>query len=505
MFKNILFLLGLAFLFAGIVAGNIIDKWLPIPVILLILGTSLIIIGIFFILREQKNIWFGRSSQIITNALISMIAIFVIVGLINFLAVKHNVRWDLTENKLFTLSPQSQTIVQNLSQPLKVWVFDRNVNPELKTLLENYRRYGNNFQFQFVDPEKEIGLAQKFSVQSLSEIHLEYDDKKQRLNIQPTELNSGLTETELTNAIENIKRDRTINIYFLQGHGEAPLEAVQGGISQAVASLEAKGYQVKNLNLANSSKVPDGTNVIVIAGAIRSLFPAEVNSLQQYLNNGGNMLLMLSPTTDPGLTPLLKEWGIKLDNRLIIDVSGKGNILGLGPAAPIIDSYGDHPITKSFRNGLSIFPESRPIIAEEKNHITKVPLVVTNDKSWAESDLTNPEIVFDAKKDFSGPLNIAIAFTKERDKSDSRLVVFGSSTFATNGWFEQQLNGDIFLNSIDWLLGENEQNLSIRPKEQANRRINLNPLQAGLIVWLALIILPVLALATAIVLWWKRR
>jgi ABC-type uncharacterized transport system involved in gliding motility auxiliary subunit len=83
--------------------------------------------------------------------------------------------------------------------------------------------------------------------------------------------------------------------------------------------------------------------------------------------------------------------------------------------------------------------------------------------------------------------------------------VIGNSSFSSNGWFEQQLNGDVFLNSISWLSNRDDQTLSIRPKEQKNRRINLTPMQAGLIGWTGLLIMPLLGLMTAGVMWWRRR
>ena len=347
-------------------------------------------------------------------------------------------------------------------------------------------------------------MAKQFNVQSFGEIYLEYGDKKQQITIQETALGTNLTEPQLTNAIAKIKRDRTYNIYFLQGHGEAPLEAVEGGFSQAVKNLEAKGYAVKTLNLVTSNKIPDDSNIIVIAGATRELFPAEENSLKQYLNNGGDILLMLAPNIEPGLTSLLKDWGIELDDRLIIDVSGSGNILGLGPAAPIINNYGEHPITNNFRNGISIFPESRPLKVIEKEQIQSTPLVISNDESWAESNLTSEEITFDPQEDIPGPLNIAIALTRDQP-TRSRMVIFGSSTFASNGWFEQQLNRDIFLNSINWLIAENGEDLSILPKEITNRRFNFTPLKAKLITWIAIIIMPLLGFIMAGIIWWKRK
>ncbi|MGB5710259.1 MAG: Gldg family protein [Waterburya sp.] len=503
MTKIILFFLGISLCVAGIVAASIIENWSAMPIILLISGVFLLLSGLWLWGNKYK-FWQLRSTKQGAGAIAKITAVLIIIAMLNWVGIRYGKRWDFTENKLYTLSQQSQVMVAKLEQPLEVLVFNRNNNSELENLLQNYRRYSDQFQFKFIDPEQQIGLAQQFGVQSLGEVYLQYGDKRQKLDTVNAALGETLSETRLTNGIEKIKRDRSINIYFLQGHGEAPLDLVEGGLAQAVKNLEDKGNTVQPLNLASSGKMPDDANLIIIAGATRKLLLAEVSTLQQYLQAGGSLLLLLSPNIDIGITPILQNWGIELDERLIVDGSGAGNVMGFGPAVAIVNRYGEHPITASFRNGISLFPEARPIKSVEKAGIISTPLASTNQQTWAESDLQVEQITFDATKDILGPLNIAIASSRDQAKA-SRMVVFGSTTFATNGWFEQQLNGDMLLNSISWLVGEDQDTLSIRPKEVANRRINLSSLQTGILSWLALRIMPFMALVTGVYLWWQRR
>ena len=503
MTKIVLFFFGITLSIAGTVAASITEKWSVISVILLTAGIILLILGIWQWGRQHQY-WQLRSTKQGMGEIAKTIVVFALIALVNWLGITYDRRWDITENKIYTLSPQSQLSLAKLEQPLEVFIFDRNPNSELTDLLRNYRRYSDRFKYQFINPEQEISLAQQFGVQSLGEVYLQYGDKRQKLDTGDPALGESLTETRLTNAIETIKRDRPINIYFLQGHGEASLELVEGGLAQAVKNLEDRGSSVQALNLANQGSIPDNADLIVIAGATRQLIAAEVSTLQQYLQAGGSLLLLLSPNIDVGLTPILQNWGIELEDRLIVDGSGSGSAMGFGPAVIIVNNYGEHPIVASFGNGISLFPESRPIEAIEKAGVTTTPLVISDRQTWAESDLREEQITFDPEQDIPGPLNIAIASEREQPQP-SRLVVFGSTIFATNGWFEQQLNGDLLLNSISWLVGEEQDVLSIRPREAANRRIVLSSLQVGIISWLALPIMPLLALITGTYVWWHRR
>ncbi|MDJ0902238.1 MAG: Gldg family protein [Xenococcus sp. MO_188.B8] len=508
MIRNTIYLLALIFVIAVTMLGLITSSWLILLTILIAIGITIAIITLSLASKKQQNFWQKRSTEAGANALISTVAVLIIVGLINFIVGGYNWRFDLTENKLFTLAAQSQEIIQNLEQPLKVWVFDSDIDLGTITLLENYRNYSNNFQFQVVDPEIEIGLAEQFRVQSsrgLAEVYLESQDKKKLVAIIDKRQGQSLSEIQLTNAIANIKRDHNPYIYFLQGHGELELDQVEGGFTQAITELEERGYIVEPLNLATSKKIPDNAALIAIAKPLRKLFPQEITALQNYLNDGGNLLLMLLPNSDSGLTPILDSYGIKLDNRLIIDFSNQASIINFGYGVSLITSYGDHPITKNFGNGLSIFPESRPLKIIEKDNVQAVPFIISSENTWAESNLAEEEITFNSQEDIPGPLNIGIALTRKISDSDSKMIIFGNGNFATNGWFQQQLNGDIFLNSVDWLTGEDEPILSMSPREQTDRRINLSPLQAGIISWIAIRIMPLLGFAIAGTIWWRRR
>jgi ABC-type uncharacterized transport system involved in gliding motility auxiliary subunit len=573
-----LFWLGTFFLAVGFTSGLVSGKWGIIPLIFMIMG--IVISGFSIVMYSQKNQWWNRrSTQLGTNALIATVSVLIILGLVNFLGTRYNLRQDLTEAQLFTLAPESQELVRRLPQPVKVWVFDANRNPQDRELLENFRRQSTNFEFEFVDPQARPTLANRFGVRDYGEVHLESGDNRQL--VQTVNINQRLSEVRLTNRLQQITSTTTIPVYFLQGHGEQPMTSGEGGISQAIQALDDRNYVASPLNLVERSEVPADASVVVIAGPRRELFDNEVTALKNYLNGGGNALLMIDPNTETNLDSLLAEWGVILDNRLVVDVSGAG--VGLGPAVPIVTDYGQHPITREFRNGISFFRLARHLEIQPIPGIEATPLLLTKPypDSWAETDLKNERLEFNPESDIPGPLTLGVALTKtiptttnstpessptteeettetpptnqeettetpptteeetaetpptnqeetaetpptteeetaetpptnqeETPKTptiESRLVVIGDSEFATDGLFDRQLNGDVFLNSVTWLSQEDQQPLSIRPKEAKNRRINLNIVQANVLTLSSLLVLPFMGLVGAAVIWWKRR
>jgi ABC-type uncharacterized transport system involved in gliding motility auxiliary subunit len=501
-----LFWFGPALAIAGISAALVSGSWGSVPLALLI--TGIVVSGLWLLFQAREaNWWSRRSTQAGTNALAATLAVLVILGLINFLGTRYPVRVDLTETGLFTLAPQSQQLVRNLQQPVKVWIFDRTQNPEDRELLENYRRQGRNFSFEYVDPQAQPGLAKKFGVKSPGEVYLEVGQRKRLLQ---TVTEERLSEVKLTNGLQQITTLAPAKVYFLQGHGEHPISGGQGGLSQALSLLKGKNFTTEPLNLVQQP-VPKDATVVVVAGPKRSLFNQEIKALSNYLNQGGSLLLLIDPNAKPGLDSLLKNWGVQLENRLAVDASG---LQGFGPAVPVVDQYGEHPITKDFGNGISFYPLAQPIDLVPVPGIEATPLLITNEQSWAESNLENKDLEFNPG-DRQGPLILGVALSRKVTSSkpeksgdrrqESRLVVLGNSTFATDGVFEQQLNGDVFLNSVSWLTKQDQQPLSVRPKEAKNRRINLTTQQANILSLTALALVPLIAFGTAVTLWWQRR
>jgi ABC-type uncharacterized transport system involved in gliding motility auxiliary subunit len=465
----------------------------------------------------RDRFWSQRSTEAGANALISTLAVLLILGLINFLAVRYNSRVDLTENQLFTLAPQSQQVVQSLASPAQVVIFDANPNPQDRQLLESYRQAGDSFSFEYVNPYDDPKRAQEFGATQAGAVFLKQGDQQRQLQVlSPSD---RLSERTLTNALDQLTRTSSLRAYFTQGHQEFPIDGSKTGLEQAANALKQKGFTVEPLDLAQTSTVPEDANVVIVAGPAAEFFDNEVKALSTYLEGGGSLLLMIDPRTSPNLDSLLDSWGVSLDNRIVLDTSGSGQLVGLGPAAPLVTDYGDHPITRGFGTGRSFFPLVRPINLETIAGVTAEPILRSNPQSRAEALSSQGELQFNQDAVPNGPYTLGAALSRSAgngtppsvDKEDqptgpqARLVVIGNATFATDGLFEQQLNGDVFLNAVSWLSQKDNSTLSIRPRQATNRRIVMTvQQQIGLGVF-ALLVLPLVGLIIALLLWLKRR
>ncbi|MGB3612699.1 MAG: Gldg family protein, partial [Elainellaceae cyanobacterium] len=259
-----LFWLGPIFITMGLAAGLVSGDWGTLP-LALTLGGGLILV--LWLLSESNSLptFLGqRSTQAGTNALLATVAVVIILGIVNLLAVRYNQRIDLTENQLFTLSPQTQQVLTDLEQPVKAWVFwdSSDGDSANEDLLENYQRQSEQFSYEIVNPQESPGVARQFDVQTFGEVYLQAGDQ-QRL-IETIGPQQPLSEGRLTSGIVTLlSSDRKPVVYFLQGHGERLSEPGQGGFAQAEALMESEVYQVEPLNLAQTDfAVPSDASVV---------------------------------------------------------------------------------------------------------------------------------------------------------------------------------------------------------------------------------------------------
>ena len=510
-------LLGLLFLAFGFVATAFVSSPASDPYVLLnvVLGTVLLLLYVVFGLDNIRTLVGSRATRYgASAALYSLLFVALVVGL-NYLGIRHSTRWDVTEASVYTLSPQSRKVAESLQEKLVLTAFaEGGADPQLEIVLDGYRSVApDRVETRTLDPDKEPSLVEQMKITTVPSVHIQYG-KETFVVTQPTE------ET-VTNGIIRVTRPGKKVVYFTEGFGEAGIQDPQDpkGFAGVKLSLEQENYEVKPLLLPSAEQIPDDASVVVLAGPTRPLTDAAIAALKAYLERGGRLLALIGPrTSDERLGPFLAGWGVKLGSNIVIDREVR---LFAGPrlgVVPLSRSYGTHPITQGFRD-FTIYPQTRSVepATEGTKGLQAVTLVRTSESSWAEGDV---DAVFAQgvaqldEGDGKGPVSIAVAVTaklKEMGRTppegvtEARLVVFGTPLFIDNQQLAQSpLNGDLFLNAVGWLVGQ-EELVSIRSRSVRASRADLTPSQAARLFYLSVFIIPQLLIALGIWVWWRRR
>lgn len=475
--------------------------------------------------REIGRTFGKRETRLGLMSAVSVIAVLAILVGLNYLAIRRDKRWDLTAAKSFSLSDQTVKVLNNLKAPVKITVYDQSPGfPRFRDALASYEFGSKNVSIEYVDVDRQPARVKEDGVLNYGTVVMNYQGRKERV--------TSAGEQELTNALVKVTTGRSVKAYFVEGHGEKPGTGLErNGYSSALDMLKRDNYAVDTLLLAQASAVPADASVIVVPGPTVDFLPPEADTVRKYLRAGGKALFLLDPQVGaaahplPVLEGLLKEWGVSLGHDVVIDVSGVGQMLGTDASVPVITSYPSHPITKDFTL-MTAFPLTQSVSGQASADPTETVqnLLATSERSWSESDvkslMAGGKVSLDeAAGDHKGPITIGLTLSEPAKdapataaapgpnappKPQTRIAVIGDSDFAANAAAGITGNSDLFVNVNNWLT-EQEDLISIHPRDSDDRRIALTADQQRRIGWLSLFILPGLILGSGVYTWLQRR
>jgi ABC-type uncharacterized transport system involved in gliding motility auxiliary subunit len=458
---------------------------------------------------------FGASSL---AAVALVLGILVFIGLIS----QHfYLRSDLTQEKSQSLSAITKALVEQVAKPLSMTAFfspGQGDRQKARDLLQLYASANKNISFTLVDPDREPEKARTAGFRFSGNVLLEYEGRRQMAD--------SADEGAISEALRRVLKTQRKTVYFLTGHGERSLEdSKSAGLQLARRALANEGYEVSPLNLLEKGEVPKDADVLVIAAPLKPLFPQEVAALKQYLQQGGRLLVMLEPYQDGGLKEFLAGYGIELNDGIILDQNQISQSLGASAVMPMAVQYGKHRITQDFTNVVTLYPIARPLfIAKDLKGSPPLALAMTTNTSWEKLGKNwqkDGKAAFDPATDKKGPFNLALLVevkpakpappappgkdaAKPGEEKQGILIAMGDVDFAANGYFNLSMNGDLFLNSVNFL-AEEEKQIVLRKDENKPQPLIMSRLATWTLLLTCLVVMPLIMLAAGISAYFRRR
>lgn len=449
-----------------------------------------------------------RAATLATAILYSAIIVALLAGL-NFLANRYDKSVDTTANKKFTLSDQSVKIAKNLNQGVTITYWGQPNNfQQAKDLLDRYQSVNRKIDVKYEDVEKNRTQAIAAGVKNpIPNIFVEVGNKKEEAK--------SLTEEDVTGAIVRAIKGGNRKVCFTSGSGERSTDDTGAdGYSNVKQLVEKANYLTQTIQLLPKPDIPSDCTITVFAGPKHDYLAPEVTAIKQYVENGGRALFLLDPplkfVTPPiddnaALTDVLAGWGVTTQKDLVLDLSGVGQLYGVGPDFPIVTSYDSHAIVNDLKGTWTGFPLARSLEVKNGDKTMVDKLFETTADSFATTHLDSPKIA-QSKDDIKGPLTLGAAgtYTTGKEAGNGRFVVIGTSGFPANGFITFNGNRDLFLNTLNWLSSD-EDLISIRPKAPTDSPLNMNARQVSLMLYSSVFGIPLLILAFGAGVWWRRR
>ena len=482
---------------------------------------------------RQRGRW---RALVRVNVMITVVLSLALVLLLNLLSAHFYFRTDISAQRLYRLSPQTESLLQELTEPIEVIVFFERGDAlfhDIDNLLREYQYRAPMLRVEYVDPDRNLGraeeLARRFGVEQPNVVIFNYYGRSRTLTTMDimefdfTGMREGRGpararfrgEQAFSSAIHYITQTELPRVYFLAGHGQRRIDNFDRfvGYSDIAHRMRINNIEVDTLLLSDANGLPEDAAALVIAGPTRRLSQPELDLINDYLERSGRVMLLIDSMTRTGLEPLLRRWGVVLGDDIIMDPgrSFTGREI-------FVTDYGLHPITAGVRglttvfyNPRSVFPVNeteRPAADQaDKPHVSI--LAQSSASSWAETNPDQVPVRFDPGIDRPGPIPLAVAVERgpvpgiDVQIRSTRLIVIGDSGFASNA----ALTGgdeDLFMRSMNWLLDRDEL-MAIAPRQVDELRLVLSQQQQR---WLHIWVLGVLPASVALfgfVVWGRRR
>jgi hypothetical protein len=475
------------------------------------------------------------------NLILQAVLVLTFFGGLNYVAKNHPSRFDLTQHRKFSLSPETLSYIKNLQRPVHIILTTspESDNPEVRGLIDEYYyatidRPAGKITRELLDIYQSRRRAEELGVDQADLILLISGGKPRvvRVNELYTLKNKKRDlfrgEQVLTAAILDVSSSVRDKIYFISGHGELRIDnpAPHTGLSDLRDQLKLRNFEIDTVDLTLTRKIPPDARLLVIVQPLDKYSPQEQEMLRGYLSaSAGRMLIFLAPgrtTSALGLDELLLDWGVLVHNDLILDtgpenVTDNGEILirAFSATHPITKAMGDYGFALRLGRARSVFPDPGRSVGGGLN---TVAVAVTSPTAWGERGGRRGELRYDPDID-TGPnpliepqnrLGVIVATERLAVRDNlpfsvpgGKLVVFGSGDMVANGRLD---NASLLLalNAVNWAVDRDRQ-LSIPPRPVERFHLALSAAEFTRLRYALLLALPGAAMALGLIVYWTRR
>lgn len=470
-------------------------------------------------------------------------AAVVLVNLIAANLPSQYLKYDVSEQKLFTTGEQTAEILEALNEDVTLYLIAQQGSEDTTLLefLERYEGLSEHITVETRDPVLYPNFVSQYTDENLSEnsVIVVGQERSRAVDFYDiygysvdystysSSLDSFDGEGQITSAIDYVTAEEIPVLYTLEGHDEASLSAT------LTASIEKENIEIRSLSLLTSEAVPEDARILLIYGPLSDISAEEKEKITAYLDRGGQVIYLLGYTDQetPNLDALLEEYGISLTDGLVMEGSSD-HYLPNYPYYLLPDiSYSDYTADVSSRYVLLPFSqgmtEAGSEAEETDDSLTYESLLTTSAEAYSKTSLESESMEME-EGDIAGPFDLGVVATKavsqeerteeETDatenadaaesgaENEAKLIVFASETL-----LDEQVdamvsggNSTLFLNVLSQL-ADHESTVSIEAKSLAVSWLTVTAGSA--IFWglITVLVLPLFLLCLGGVIWFQRR
>lgn len=444
------------------------------------------------------------------HGLVFAVGFVLVLVLIAWLSTRHVFTTQWSSAGQADLPDSTVALLQRLEEPVEMVAFvhpDDMLADHVDALVARYQRHKPDLRYRLINPDSRPDLVRDFGVEGSGEIIIEYRGRQERVRVP--------SEPQLSAALERLHRSDDRPVVFMTGHGE---RSMQGRANHDLGSfgdyLRQRGHQLQPLG--SGEAMPGNAAMLVVAGPRRDWLPGTRRMLERYLEAGGNLLWLVDDGDAERFDFLARRLSLELLPGVVVEPRAEELLEVDNPKLLVLSNYTDHPALRQLE-GSALFVTAQALESVSNGQQggdswDAAPMVMTDARHWTETgDPENPAFDADADDgDRRGPLPVGLSLTRMHSaaeqvgNTEQRIVVMGDADFLSNAYLGNGVNLNLGLQLVDWL-SAGEGLVDVHSQAAPDQRLELE--QRGLVIMgvLFLLVLPVLFLAVAGGLWWRRR
>ena len=455
-----------------------------------------------------------------------ILAIVVVINLLVGALPARLTKFDITDNKVYSISDQTKATVQGLKQDITVyWILtEGDEDSYVRSLLDLVKEYSSHIKIVRKDTDADPRFAEAYTAPGDTvygnSLIVECGDKYRFLNysgdIYTMDYADYYTtgtyttyfngEGALVSAIDYVTSPELPKAYFLTGHGETELGTT------FVASVKTQNIETNTLTLLTAEAVPADADVVVICNPTKDISEPELEKLRTYTGVGGNLLVitdMYSGTTSfPNLETLMGEYGMSAVHGTVVETNRN---YYLEYPVSLLPQMNTHAITDPLINGnyfvLLMSAHGINVAENPAANLTITKLMNTSNAAFAKQG-SNSSTQKEAG-DIDGPFATAVLSTMNEGDDAESSVIWVSSSSLINEDVDSYVSGgnmDMFLNMLGYLADPEAIEMTIHAKPLTNVKYLVIGNNASLALKLLVVgIIPLGYLAIGTMIWYRRK
>lgn len=436
----------------------------------------------------------------------SVIVVLLLNAILISLDSKIPLEFDFTGDHIFALTDESKEIVDKVKEPTEILFLtdgqDNQLFSVITNVLDKYSQRNSKISVRQVDVYKNPAEVQPYlgEIKSIGTLIIKQGERYEIVSPDNFFSQNGysyierIVTTKLAGLIDGMS---IATMYFTSGHGERP------PVSPVLTNA---GYKIEALDTLMQEFPTDDKSIIFIAAPQTDFSVEEIDKLDKYLEQGGNVQIYFDPIYGEGDFPnlcayLSEDWGIIYNNLAVLDKASviDGTLFMVG-------ELGEHDVVnpvKESQKRAGYGPSNSFTVSPDKPSGVEVHTLLSSYDSAVKTENGN-EIVE------SGSYDVLMAATRETGTVNNeiitgQLIVGGSAMIFDELAADTRFaNEDILLNSINWMNG-GDASITVRAKSLTSGYLSMTISQV--VTWLVILVLvvPAVILVCAIVVFIKRR